>query len=66
MTTHVISRMVGTLRRGQERIVGDGRVPCPRSAAGDVEIDRCYSCAHLVEIREDGRGRTVVRCEPRW
>lgn len=43
--------------------MSDGRVGCPRSASGDVDLDRCYSCPLLGGIRVDDAG-TWVTCRP--
>ena len=51
-------------RRPAEHLVSRGRVGCPRSAAGDVDLDldRCYSCPLLAGIRTDDRGLRWVHC----
>lgn len=45
----------------EQRIVDDGRVPCP-ARDGDVDVDVCAACAWLHEIVEE-RGTRFVRCE---
>ena len=47
-----------------EQLVSDGRVACARSAAGDVDLDRCFSCPLLEQIRVDEAGREWVSCQP--
>lgn len=47
-----------------EQLVSDGRVPCARSAAGDVDLDRCIPCPLLAHIRVDEAGREWVSCQP--
>lgn len=49
-------------RHATEHLVSHGRVGCPRSAAGDVDFDRCYSCPLLAGIRTDDSGLRWVRC----
>lgn len=52
----------------RELLVNAGRVGCPRR--GDADIDHCFICPDLMDVREDpeglavlcrarGRGRTV-------
>lgn len=48
-------------RHTTEHLVSHGRVGCPRSA-GDVDLDRCYSCPLLSGMRTDASGLRWVRC----
>lgn len=51
--------------RGQRgQLVTNGRVACVRSAAGDVDVDRCLSCPLLENVRVDEAGREWVSCRP--
>jgi hypothetical protein len=45
-----------------QRYIELGRVPCPRMGR-DVELDVCFGCKFMEEVREDGR-TPFVRCEP--
>jgi hypothetical protein len=51
-------------RSSEEHLVTDGRLACPRSAVAGADLDRCYSCPLLDDIRVDSQGRTWVRCHP--
>ncbi|HEU4511795.1 MAG TPA: hypothetical protein VFR87_01685 [Nocardioidaceae bacterium] len=51
-------------RPASEHLVSDGRVGCPRSAVGEVDLDRCLSCPLLSEIKVDDDGRTWLSCKP--
>lgn len=42
----------------------DGRVACARSAVGDVDVDRCFSCPLLADVRVDEVGREWISCRP--
>ncbi|HEX5533265.1 MAG TPA: hypothetical protein VFX33_05940 [Actinomycetales bacterium] len=45
-------------------VVNGGRVNCPRSELGDVDVDRCYSCLALRTIDVEDDGTEVIRCRP--
>jgi hypothetical protein len=45
-------------------VVNEGRVNCPRSELGDVDVDRCYSCLALRTIDMEDDGTEVIRCRP--
>jgi hypothetical protein len=49
-------------RKADERYVHLGRLNCPR-AGGDVDIDVCYGCRFMQEMREHG-AMPFVRCAP--
>ncbi len=49
-------------RSGYEHLVTNGRVGCPRSAVGAVDLDRCLACPLLADIRIDKGGREWVSC----
>lgn len=53
------------LRREQasERMVTEGRVNCPHSARGDVDVDWCYACPQLSKAEFDDSGPVRIRCE---
>lgn len=51
-------------RRPVEQLVSEGRVGCPRSGLGDVDLDQCLACPLLSDIRVDEAGRTWVSCRP--
>jgi hypothetical protein len=36
-------------RPGQYRLVVEGRVACPRSEVGDVDVDKCNGCPFLLD-----------------
>jgi hypothetical protein len=45
-------------KRGRGRYVDQGRVACSLSAIGEVDVERCLSCAHLADSN--------LAEEPRW
>jgi hypothetical protein len=45
-----------------ERYIELGRVPCPRMQS-DVELDACFGCKFVEEVRADGH-TPFVRCDP--
>jgi hypothetical protein len=49
-------------RSTSERYIDGGRVPCPK-AQGDVELDACFGCRFVQEVRVGARP-PYVRCEP--
>ncbi len=51
-------------RPSTEQLVSDGRVPCQHSPVGDVDLDRCFSCPLLDDIRVDDEGRAWLTCRP--
>ena len=51
-------------RAAPAHLVSDGRVGCPRSAVADIDLDMCFSCPLLDDIRVDDAGRSWVVCRP--
>ena len=49
-------------RRGRALLIDAGRVGCP--ASGDADLERCFTCGHLVGM-SDGRYPRVV-CDYRF
>jgi hypothetical protein len=41
-------------------VVDDGRVNCPRR--GDTDVEQCFFCAELADIREDADGEFTICC----
>lgn len=63
-TTSRFGRVRARAGHRPEQLVTNGRVACARSAAGDVDVDRCISCPLLADIRVDEVGREWVSCRP--
>ena len=63
-TKSLFPRLRTRAGRRPEQMVSNGRVACPRSAAGDVDLDRCFSCPLLGDMRVDEAGREWVSCRP--
>ena len=44
--------------------VSEGRVNCPRR--GEVDVDQCFACPELLDVRQDRAGDEIIVCEPRF
>jgi hypothetical protein len=47
------------------RLITNGRVGCPRSLDGDVDVDRCYGCPAFQAVVEGADGNQWLQCAPR-
>lgn len=50
-------------RRIRPRNVDHGHVACPLEGR-DVDVERCWSCSHLIDITTEPGLGDVVRCDP--
>jgi hypothetical protein len=63
-TMNALRRLRERRRDRTELLVLDGRVGCPHSTTGRVDLERCLSCPLLSDIRTDDTGRSWVGCKP--
>jgi hypothetical protein len=42
--------------------VNEGRVNCPRR--GEIDVDTCFSCGALRDVRKGRGGAEVLECDP--
>lgn len=47
--------------RGDWHVIDSGRVRCP--LRGDLDIDNCFDCNHLVDLADDDNASYIV-CRP--